>query len=78
MWGFLAYVSGWDGEPDVALVERQQDEVDVIMWRVDQLRRLGLAPDVAIELAEEKVDYREVERLVQRGCSLELVARILA
>jgi hypothetical protein len=44
-------------------------------WHAEQLQRIGV-PDVVAEIFAEAVDWREVEDLVTRGCSVDLALRI--
>jgi hypothetical protein len=60
-----------DGE-----VERDSEELRVYAWRVEQLARLGLSGVIADAVASF-VDWHEVARLVQKGCSPELALDIV-
>lgn len=46
-------------------------------WRIEQFRRLGYLYPAALELAQARVDHHELERLIERGCSLDDARRIL-
>jgi hypothetical protein len=46
-------------------------------WRVSRLTRLGLAQPMA-EAVADRVDWHEVEKLVQRGCPAPLAVAIVA
>jgi hypothetical protein len=45
-------------------------------WRVAQLRRLGI-PGPLAEADADHVDWHQIARLVQRGCSPHLALRIV-
>ena len=45
-------------------------------WRVAQLTRLGI-PWALAEAAADNVDWHQLARLVQRGCSPEVALRIV-
>ena len=45
-------------------------------WRSEQLRRLGL-PYLLAETFADLVDWRAVEALIERGCSLSLALDIV-
>lgn len=45
-------------------------------WRVAQLKRLGI-PGLLAEAEADKVDWHQIARLVQRGCSPQLALRIV-
>ena len=45
-------------------------------WRVAQLTRLGI-PGLLAETAADDVDWHQIARLVQRGCSPRLALRIV-
>lgn len=52
------------------------EEREVEDWRYRMFRELGLRPDDAAQLAHSHVDWHEVKRLLENGCSPELVLRI--
>lgn len=52
------------------------DQSSVHMWRASQLRRLGL-PGPLAEIYADRIDWHQVARLVQRGCSPLLALRIV-
>jgi len=45
-------------------------------WRAAQLRRLGIT-DTLADVYADHVDWHQIARLVQRGCSPRLALRIL-
>ena len=45
-------------------------------WRVAQLIRLGISPSLA-EAHADHLDWHEIARLVERGCSPGLALRIV-
>jgi hypothetical protein len=59
-------------------VETEESEEDgrVYEWRVEQLSGLGLSQVVASAVASF-VDWHEIARLVERGCSPELALDIV-
>jgi hypothetical protein len=56
--------------------EESHEDVLVYAWRVEQLARLGLSTIIASAVAS-LVDWHEVARLVQHGCSPELALEIV-
>ena len=54
----------------------ERDEHLVHKWRVTQLKRLGI-PESLAEAAADNVDWHQVAKLVQRGCSPRLALRIV-
>jgi hypothetical protein len=59
-------------------VEAGESEEDarVYAWRVEQLSELGLSYVIA-SLVASFVDWHEIARLVERGCSPELALEIV-
>ena len=55
---------------------RLSEEVAIREWRAEQLQRLGLSRLLA-HTFEALVDWHEVARLVERGCSPELALEIV-
>ena len=69
----------WNVEVDeVESVEIQASDEDarVYAWRVERLSDLGLSNLVASAVAP-LVDWHEIARLVERGCSPELALEIV-
>jgi hypothetical protein len=65
-------------EQDVATVERESEERQIIEWRFEQLRLAGFDVETALDLAiAVRVDLHDAEHLVRRGCAPALAARIL-
>jgi hypothetical protein len=62
-------------EVEVETEESEEDE-RVYEWRVEQLSGLGLSQVVASAVASF-VDWHEIARLVERGCSPELALDIV-
>jgi hypothetical protein len=58
------------------LTEATPEEERVYAWRVEQLANLGLSNYIARAVATF-VDWHDVARLVQRGCSPELALEIV-
>jgi len=51
----------------------------IVEWRSERLLAAGFAPDLATRLAADStVDLHAVLALIDRGCTPELAARILA
>jgi hypothetical protein len=57
---------------------RLDDELDVIRWRTQRLRRIGYEPAAAARLAFSPVDIHELEQLIGNGCPLSTAVRIAA
>jgi hypothetical protein len=56
--------------------EESEEDGRVYEWRVEQLSRLGLPRVIASAMAS-LVDWHEIARLVERGCSPELALEIV-
>jgi len=56
--------------------DRTDEEILVHEWRVEQLRRLGITNLIA-ETFASVIDWHEVARLVERGCSPALALEIV-
>ena len=54
----------------------ERDEHLVHKWRVAQFKRLG-NPEPLAEADADDVDWHQIARLVQRGCSPRLALRIV-
>ena len=52
------------------------DELPVHIWRVSQLKRLGISGPLA-ETYADRIDWHQIARLVQRGCPPLLALRIV-
>jgi hypothetical protein len=59
-------------------VEAEESEEDALVyaWRVEQLSGLGLSQMIASAVASF-IDWHEIARLVERGCSPELALEIV-
>ena len=57
-------------------IEASDEDARVYAWRVEQLSGLGLSNLVASAVAP-LVDWHEIARLVERGCSPELALEIV-
>jgi hypothetical protein len=64
------------GATAVRVVEHADDR-DIILWRVDQFRRLGFADDEAWALALSYADLGDARRLGRNGCPPALAFQIL-
>jgi hypothetical protein len=58
------------------VIEESDEDARVYEWRVEQLSGLGLSTIVASAVAPF-VDWHEIARLVERGCSPELALEIV-
>jgi hypothetical protein len=56
--------------------EESEEEARVYAWRVEQLSGLGLSQIIASAVASF-IDWHEIARLVERGCSPELALEIV-
>ena len=65
-----------DIQIEIELEARHDEEVLVHEWRADQLAKLGISTIVAQAVASF-VDWHELARLVERGCSPELALEIV-
>jgi hypothetical protein len=63
-------------EPSITRFEESAEEALVYSWRVEQLAKLGLSNVIASAVAT-LVDWHEVARLVEHGCSPELALEIV-
>ena len=65
-------------EPTVTPSRREaiDHELTVRSWRVAQLGRLGI-PGPLAEIYSNHVDWHQIARLVQRGCSPRLALRVV-
>jgi hypothetical protein len=52
------------------------EERSVHRWRVSQLIRLGI-PGALAEIYADRIDWHQVARLLQHGCSPRLALRIV-
>jgi hypothetical protein len=59
-----------------AEAEETEEDARIYAWRVEQLSRLGLS-NVVANAAATLVDWHEVARLVEQGCSPELALEIV-
>jgi hypothetical protein len=56
--------------------ESSEEDARVYAWRVEQLLGLGYSHVIASAVASF-IDWHEIARLVERGCSLELALEIV-
>ena len=56
--------------------EESEEDARVYAWRVEQLSGLGLS-DVVANVVASSVDWHEIARLVERGCSPDLALEIV-
>jgi hypothetical protein len=57
-------------------VRRDDEEVAIREWRAHQLQRLGLSRLLAHTFGD-RVDWHEVAKLVERGCTPDLALEIV-
>ena len=60
---------------DTERTDETDEELLVLAWRAEQLRRIGLPRNVA-EAFAGLVDWHQIAALVARGCSPELALEI--
>ena len=63
-------------ELEIVEIEASAEDARIYAWRVEQLSGLGLSNIVAAAVASF-VDWHEIARLVERGCSPELALEIV-
>ena len=63
-------------ELDGVEIQESDEDAQVYAWRVERLSYLGLSNLVASAVAP-LVDWHEIARLVERGCSPELALEII-
>ena len=63
-------------ELDGVEIQESDEDARVYAWRVERLSDLGLSNLVASAVAP-LVDWHEIARLVERGCSPELALEIV-
>lgn len=63
-------------ELDSVEIQESDEDARVYAWRVERLSYLGLSNLVASAVAPF-VDWHEIARLVERGCSPELALEIV-
>ena len=63
-------------ELDRVEIQESDEDAQVYAWRVERLSDLGLSNLVASAVAPF-VDWHEIARLVERGCSPELALEIV-
>jgi hypothetical protein len=63
-------------EPESVEIDGSDEDARVCAWREEQLAGLGLSNVVAAAVAPF-VDWHEIARLVERGCSPELALEIV-
>lgn len=57
-------------------VSERTEEEKLFGWRVEIYERLGYSSSDATDMAMANIDWRLVDSLIARGCSLELARRI--
>jgi hypothetical protein len=66
------------GATAVPAVEMPEEERDIVLWRLDQFRRLGFGDNEAWALAFSDADLGSARKLCRDGCPTELAFSILA
>ena len=66
----------WAVELNGVEIQESDEDAQVYAWRVERLSYLGLSNLVASAVAP-LVDWHEIARLVERGCSPELALEIV-
>jgi hypothetical protein len=66
------------GAAAIPVVEMLDEERDIVLWRLDQFRRMGFGDDQAWALAFSEADLGQARQLCRDGCSVELAFSILA
>ena len=61
--------------PETGLDARTDEELRIHDWRAERLRELGV-PRVIAEWFADRVDWRDVAALVERGCPTGLALEI--
>lgn len=54
------------------------EAVAVEVYKLRQFERLGFSHDDALVAIDQKIDWHDVERLLERGCPEDLALAILA
>jgi hypothetical protein len=54
-----------------------EEEKNVLTWRQDQFRKLGVNPKVSDVLAESNVDIWRMKKLLEKGCDAQVALDIL-
>ena len=54
------------------------EEVAVEVYKLRQFERLGFSQGDALVAIDQKIDWHDVERLLERGCRKDLALAILA
>ena len=65
-----------DANPDS--VARNPGEARVFEWRTERLLSLGISKGRASVIALSQTDVHDIERLVDRGCPLDVAIKIAA
>jgi len=65
------------GATAIRTVELPDDDRHILLWRVDQFRRLGFGDDEAWALALSEADLGQARRLGRSGCPTDVAFRIL-
>ncbi len=66
------------GATAIRVVEVPDDDRDIVLWRVDQFRRLGFGDDESWALAFSEADLGQARNLGRSGCPTDLAFQILA
>jgi len=66
------------GATVLRVVELPDEDRDIVLWRVDQFRRLGFGDDESWALALSEADLGQARSLGRSGCPTDLAFQILA
>jgi hypothetical protein len=66
------------GATALRVVDLPDEDRDIVLWRVDQFRRLGFENDEAWALALSEADLGQARNLGRSGCPADLAFQILA
>jgi hypothetical protein len=66
------------GATAIRVDDLQDEDRDIVLWRVDQFRRLGFAYDQSWDLALSEADLGQARTLARSDCPTDLAFRILA
>jgi hypothetical protein len=66
------------GATAIRVVELPEEDRDIVLWRVDQFRRLGFGDDESWALALSEADLGQARNLGRSSCPTDLAFQILA
>lgn len=75
-------VPEWETDPQLLegplAPPRQTEDQNILKWRLQQFLQMGFDPQRAQELAQSKIDWHEIQNLVNRGANPEVAVSILS